>query len=180
MSYGVRAVFVLKGGSVLACWQSVDNLESRDQSKYFENLQPGGDLPKLPVEVFALSPEPNVRDVMFVGFHLAHTEKETELGRRWYEWSLYIPDKEPPKPDAVMHYRIHSRLNVERTHSNEYSSMQTATNDHQTIETKADFEIKVLKAMADRSDDGSIPEHITYENIMRVAKQLQELTRKVE
>ena len=72
MSYRVRAVFVLKGGSVLACWQSVDNLESRDRSKYFENLQTGGDLPKLPVEVFALSPEPNVRDVMFAGFHLAH------------------------------------------------------------------------------------------------------------
>ena len=72
MSYGVRAVFVLKGGGVLACWQSVDNLESRDQSKYFENLQTGGDLPKLPVEVLAVSPEPNVRDVMFVGFDIAH------------------------------------------------------------------------------------------------------------
>ena len=178
MSYGVRAVFVLKGGSVLACWQSVDNLESRDQSKYFENLQPGGDLPKLPVEVFALSPEPNVRDVMFVDFHLAHTEKETDLGRRWYEWSLYIPDKVPPEPDAVFHYRIHSRLNVERTDSIGNAWRQPAVDNPQTIDTEADFEVKVLKAMADRSDDGSVPEHMTYENVMRIAEQLQALIAK--
>lgn len=178
LDFRVRVVFAMKGGCLLACWQGIDNMESRDQSRYFADLQAGGDLPKLPVEVFALSPLPNVRDVMFVGFHLAHTEKETELGRRWYEWSLYVPDQEPPKPSVVMNYRIHYRLNVERTDPIEIRWRQTATPDPQTIETKADFEDKVLKAMAERSDDGLIPENVTYENVMRIAKQLQALNAK--
>ena len=178
LMYWVRAVFALKGGCLLACWQGVDNLESRDQSKYFADLQVGGDLPKLPIEVFALSPQPNVRDITFVGFHLAHTERETELGRRWYEWSLYVPDKEPPEPDAVLHYRIHHRLNVERTDSIKFSVSQNATRSPQIVESQAEFEAKILAAMAERSDNGSIPEHVTYENVMRIANQLQALIAK--
>jgi hypothetical protein len=173
LNYRVRIAFALNDGSLLACWQAVDGLESHDQSKYFVDLQTGADLPKLPVEVFALSPAPNVRDVLFVGFHLAHTEKDTELGRRWYEWSLYVPDREPPKPEAVMNYHIHYRLNVDRTEAISIRSSQTSTPDPQKIETQADFEAKVLRAMAERSDDGAIPEHVTYENVMWLAEQLR-------
>lgn len=173
LNFRVRVVFALQGGCLLACWQGIDNMESRDQSSYFADLRAGGSLPKLPVEVFALSPLPNVRNVMFAGFHLTYTEKETELGRRWYEWSLYIPDNEPPEPSAVMNYRIHYTLNVERTDPIEIRSKQVSTPDPQMIESKADFDTKVLKAMAARSDNGSIPEHVTYENVMRIAKQLQ-------
>jgi len=173
LMYWVRPVFALEGGSLLACWQGVDNLESHDQSKYFANLQVGNDLPKLPAEVYALSPEPNVRDVMFTGFHLAHTEKETELGRRWYEWSLYIPDGEPPEPKAVLNYRIHYRLNIDRTDSNGISVLQTAVAAPPKIETEADFETKVRKAMAERSDNGAIPDHVTYENVLQLAEQLR-------
>jgi hypothetical protein len=171
--YRVRTVFALPGGSLLVCWQGVDNMESRDQSAYFENLQVGGAPPKLPAEVFALSPEPNTRDVLFVGFHLAHTEKETELGRRWYEWSLFVPNREPPDPDVVLNYRIHYRLNIERTDHNEISARQTATDDPQRIATEADFEAKVLKAMAERSDNGVIPEHVTYANVLQLARRLR-------
>jgi hypothetical protein len=173
LNYRVRMAFALNDGSLLACWQGVDGLESHDQSKYFADLQTGADLPKLPVEVFALSPVPNVRDVIFAGFHLAHTEKETEQGRRWYEWSLYVPDREPPQPEAVMNYRIHYRLNVERTEAIEIRSRQTSTPDPQRIETQADFETKVLQAMAQRTDDGAIPEHVTYENVLWLAEQLR-------
>ena len=173
LMYVVRAVFALEGGCLLACWQGVDNLEPRDQSKYFTGLEVAGELPKLPVEVFAFSPEPNIRDVMFLGFHLAHTERQTELGRRWYEWSLLVPDKEPPGPDTVFNYRIHYRLNVERDDSNKISVSQTAASNPEAVESEADFESKVLKAMAERSDDGSIPEHVTYETVMRLAEQLK-------
>ena len=173
LNYRVRMVFALNDGSLLACWQGVDNLESRDQSKYFADLQTGGDLPKLPVEVFALSPVPNVRDVLFTGFHLAHTEKETEQGRRWFAWSLYVPDREPPEPEAVMNYRIHYRLNVDRAESIEISHKQTSTPDPQKVETEADFETRVLRAMAERSDNGVIPEHVTYENVLQIAEQLR-------
>ncbi len=173
LKYGIRRFFALKGGCLLACWQGIDNTESRDQSKYFANLQPGGELPKLPVEIFALSPEPNIRDVNFIGFHLTHTEKETERGRRWYEWSLYIPDQKPPEPNAVFKYRIHYRVNVNRTDNINIGTKLLDVRNPRNIETGLDFETKVLKAMAERSDDGLIPEHVTYESVMKLAEQLR-------
>lgn len=173
LNYWVDPVFHLKGGSLLACWESVDAKESRDQSGYFQGLRVGGDLPKLPTEIFVLSPEPNVRDVQFIGYHFAFTLKETEKGKRWYEWSLYIPDKEPPPVNAVLDYRIHRRLNVNRTKDIENSINQIAVGNPQEINTEEDFNTFVLGAMAKRSDDGLVPGHVSYENILRLAKQLR-------
>ena len=172
LNYWVEPVFLLKDGSFLACWQSVDAKESRDQSSYFKNLQVGGDLPKLPVEVFAFSPEPNLRDVQFVGFHIAHTEKETEKGRRWYEWTLYTPDKQPPEPNTVLLYRLRYVLNVDKT--KEIRLKQTALPDWQEIKTEDDFNTFVLGAMAELSDDGKAPENVTYESVLQLTKQIRE------
>jgi hypothetical protein len=174
LNYCVAPVFHLNDGSLLACWQSVDAKESHDQSGYFRDLRVGGDLPKLPTEIFALSPEPNVRDMQFIGYHLAFTQKETEQGKRWYEWSLYIPDKEPPPVNAVLNYRIHRRLHVKRTKDIENSINQIAVGEPQEIKTEEDFNTFVLGAMAKRSDGGFIPEHVNYENILRLTKQLRE------
>ena len=174
LNYWVDPVFHLKDGSLLACWESVDAKESRDQSGLFKGLRVGGDLPKLPTEVFALSPEPNVRDMRFIGYHLAFTLKETEKGKRWYEWSLYIPDKEPPQVNAVLDYRIHYKLNVNRTEDIENSVKQIAISDPKHVETEEDFSTFVLGAMAKRSDDGLVPGHVNYENILQLAKRLRE------
>ncbi len=174
LRYWVKPVFHLKDGSLLACWQSVDAKESCDQSGYFQGLRVGGDLPKLPTEIFALSPEPNVRDVQFIGYHLAFTLKETEKGKRWYEWSLYVPDKEPPPLNSVLHYRIHYRLNVNRTEDIGNSAKQVAVSDPTHVETEEDFSTFVIGAMAERNDGGLVPGHITYENILQLAKRLRE------
>ncbi len=173
LMYWVEPVFLLKDGSFLACWQSVDAKESRDQSKYFQNLQTGGDLPKLPTEVFALSPEPNVRDMQFIGYHLAFTQKETEKGRRWYEWSLYVPDKEPPPLSAVLDYRIHCRLNIKRTKNIGNSVNQVAISKPKKIETEEDFNTFVLGAMAELSDDGKAPQGVTYEGVLELTRQIR-------
>ncbi len=173
LNYWVEPVFHLRDGSLLACWQSVDAKESRDQSELFKGLRVGGDLPKLPTEIFALSPEPNVRDMKFIGYHLAFTQKETEKGKRWYEWSLYIPDKEPPPVNAVLDYRIHYKLNVNRTEDIENSVKQIAIPDPQEIRIEEDFTTFVLGAMAKRSDNGLVPEHVNYEDILRLAKRLR-------
>lgn len=173
LNYRVRHVFALEDGSLLVCWQGVDAKESRDQSRYFKQLVAGGDLPRLPVELYALSPEPNVRDVLFVGFHLAHTEKETEQGRRWYEWSLFVPDKEPPEPNIVLVYRPHYRLNVDRTDEIDISVKQIGTPDPQKIESEEDFNTLVWGAMAERSDGRSVPEQVTYENVLWLADEIR-------
>jgi hypothetical protein len=174
LNYWVAPVFHLNDGSLLACWQSVDAKESRDQSGYFQGLRVGGDLPKLPSEIFALSPEPNVRDVQFIGYHLAFTLKETEKGKRWYEWSLYIPDKEPPPVNAALMYRIHRRLNVKRTEDIENKVNQTAVGDPQEIKTEEDFNTLVLGAMAERNDGGLVPGHVTFENVLKLSRQIGE------
>ena len=173
LSYWVGPFFHLKDGSLLACWQSVDAKESRDQSGYFQGLRIGGNLPKLPTEIFALSPEPNVRNVQFIGYHLTFTLKETEKGKRWYEWSLYIPDKEPPPVNSVLKYRIHRRLNVNRTKNIENRRNQSAVTYPQEIKTEEDFNTFVIDAMAKRSDGDFVPEHVTYENILQLTQRLR-------
>ena len=173
LNYWVAPVFALRDGTLLAGCQSVDAKEPRDQSRYFQGLQVGGPLAKLPVEVFALSPEPNTRSVTFLGFHLAHTQKQTSKGPRWFEWILYVPNGQPPKPEAVLMYRIRYRLNVRRTEDVDISVKQTAIDDPQKIETKEAFNRLVLGAIAGCSDDGVAPEHVTYENVLQIAERLR-------
>jgi hypothetical protein len=175
LNYRVWPVFFLPDGSLLAGYQSVDGLESHDQSRYFEGLQMGGPLAKLPVEVYALSPEPNTRNILFIGFHLAYTQKETDEGRRWFEWIVYVPDGEPPKPDGVLFYRIQYRLNVQRTEDIQIRAEQPPvhTRTTQKIETEEDFNTRILGAIAERSDGGIVPEQMTYENVLRIAQQIR-------
>ena len=167
----VFPVFRFNNGSFLACWQSVDGTEPHDLSKYFQNLKTGGDLPKLPLEVYAFSPMPNVRNMQFVGFHFASTKKETENGPRWYEWSLYVPDSDPPSPERVLYYRIKYRNN---TAENKSIDRAASRFDWQEIESRQDFDSLVLKEISMRSDGGVVPEHITYENVLQLSEELRD------
>jgi hypothetical protein len=178
LNYRLWPAFVLPDGSLLAGYRSVDGLESRDQSKYFQGLLMGGPLAKLPVEVYALSPEPNTRNVLFIGFHLAYTQKGTGEDRRWFEWILYVPNGEPPKPEAVYYYRIQYRVNVQRTEDAEIRNKQVALPDPQKIETEADFDRLVLGAMAERNDGASAPEQVTYASVLQMAQQIRALLTK--
>jgi hypothetical protein len=178
LNYRLWPAFVLPDGSLLAGYRSVDGLESRDQSKYFQGLLMGGPLAKLPVEVYALSPEPNTRNVSFIGFHLAYTQKGMGDDRRWFEWILYVPNGEPPEPEAVYYYRIQYRVNVQRTEDAEIRNKQVALPDPQKIETEADFDRLVLGAMAERNDGASAPEQVTYASVLQMAQQIRALLTK--
>jgi hypothetical protein len=173
LNYWVAPIFALPDGSLLAGYQSVDAKEPRDQARYFQGLQMGGPLAKLPVEVYALTPEPNARNVTFLGFHLACTQKQTANGPRWFEWILYVPNAEPPKPEAVLMYRIQYRLNVQRTEDIDISVRQTATPNPQMVETEEDFNRLVLGAMAERNDSASPPEQVTYASVLQMARQIR-------
>jgi hypothetical protein len=173
LNYRVWPAFLLPDGSILVGYQSVDAKESREQSRYFKGLEPGGPPAKLPVEVYALSPEPNTRNVSFVGFYLAHTEEDTDRGRRWFEWILYVPDGPPPGSDAVLIYRLQYRLNVERAEDTEIRMKQIAVRGLVTIAGVEDFNRLVLTAVAERSDGGVVPSQVTYENVLRLTEQLR-------
>jgi hypothetical protein len=172
LAYRVEPIFRLNNGSFLACWQSIDASEPHDQTRYFQNLEIGGDLPKLPSEVYAFSPSPNVRNMQFVGYHLAYTRKGTEKGPRWYEWSLYVPDCQSPPPNAVLSYQIHYRDNTGE--NKDMSETQVRFFDWQEIESEDDFDSLVLEEIAKRSDRGSIPVHITYEKVLGLSEQIRD------
>ncbi|MGE5296141.1 MAG: hypothetical protein ACM3VT_15060 [Solirubrobacterales bacterium] len=175
LRYLLEPVFLLRNGVILAGYRSVDNRESQDQSKYFENLRIGGPLARLPIEVVSLFPEPDAGDVQFTGFHLAHTRKQTKDGPRWFEWILYVPNTEPPKPEHVLRYRGECGHNVSRSEDPNLSSPQgiiLSPRELAKVETKEDFARLVLGAMTKVSDDGVIPEHITYDSVLRLAEQL--------
>lgn len=176
LRYFLAPVFMLRNGVILAGYRSVDTRESQDQSKYFENLRIGGPLAQLPVEVVALFPEPDTRKVQFTGFHLAHTRRQTEDGPRWFEWILYVPNEEPPKPEHVLTYRGQCKRNAARAEDPNVSFPTVLSPSElakMKLETKEDFDRLVLGAMAKVSDDGVMPEHITYENVLRLAEQLR-------
>ncbi len=76
--------------------------------------------------------------------------------------------------NAVLDYRIHYKLNVSRTEDIENSVKQTAVGDPQEIKTGEDFNTFVLGAMAKRSDDGLVPGHVTYKNVLQLAERIRE------
>ncbi len=167
--------FALRNGVILAGYRSVDIEESQDQSKYFENLRIGGPVARLPIEVVTLFPVPDAQGVQFTGFHLAHTRKQTKDGQRWFEWILYVPNKEPPELEHVLTYRGQCRHNVSRNEDPNVGSPEGAIvlPKPAKVDTKEDFDRLVLGAMTKVSDDGGTPEHITYENVLRLAEQLR-------
>lgn len=76
--------------------------------------------------------------------------------------------------NAVLNYRIHRRFNVGRTKNIGNSVTQVAVSNPREIKTEEDFNNFVLGAMAKRSNGGLVPEHVTYENILLLTKQLRE------
>jgi hypothetical protein len=171
----LEPVFILPNGAILAGYRSVDARESQDQSKYFENLRIGGPLAQLPIKVVSLFPEPDTGNVQFTGFHLTHTRRQTKDGPRWFEWILYVHNKEPPKPEHVLRYRGQCRYNVPRSGDPNLSSPQGITLSPRQlarVETKEDFDRLVLGAMTKVNDGGEMPRQITYEGVLRLAEQI--------
>jgi hypothetical protein len=86
-----------------------------------------------------------------------------------------VPNKEPPKPEHVLWYRGQSRLHVSGAEDPNLNSPQgSILSPHELakVETKEDFDRLVLGAMRKVSDDGVIPEHITYDKVLRLAEQI--------
>ena len=161
---------MLENGAMIVCWQSVDSTDN-SPGKYYEDLEFGGDLPKLPIEVYALSPLPNVRDVRFKGYHLLHTQKNTEKGIRYYEWSLFIPDKEAPPPENIFGYQIYYRQNADEDKVLDVVQSSFGSEKVFKVESAADFKTIVLPAINELNDVAHlIPDSFTYENVIKLVR----------
>ncbi len=160
----VHIGFVLPDGSVVLPWSVRELGKDEPQDSLFAGLVAGGELPKLPLEVYGLTPQGATKPT-YLGWHLAWTRKDG----RCFEWALYVPDKD--LLDPISYFSLLTRPNpAERDLKGNGSPGYPPC----AIEvTAGDFDELVLGAMAELSDSGAAPAGITYEGVTRLAQQIR-------
>jgi len=169
LSISINIGFTLTDGSVIAAWHSEDNNSDTSQDSLFEDLQVGGPLPKLPIEIYSLISVGTSQTITYQGRHLLYSKKAS----KFYEWGIYVPDRAPPSRTELMNYQASIRLNPP---DRVKGSIALGISRDLTIENEHDFNTWVLGAMAELNDDGKAPEDITYESVLQLAKQIREST----
>jgi len=158
--------FLLDDGSVIVGWQSVDKKSEILQEELFKGLEFGGPLPKLPVEIYGLKPTGVTSDITYTGYHLAYTKK---VGK-FIEWSLYIPDGTPLANVKRLGCDVLYRFNLDPEPK---WKIGLTVDCSLLIDSANEFDKWVRGAMAELSDDGKAPEHVTYENVLRLTEQIR-------
>jgi hypothetical protein len=160
----------LDDGSVIVAWHSDDLEEDRhqEQGPLFKDLVPGSELPRLPMVIYGLRTTRmetySAPEIEYVGRHLAFTQK----GGWYYEWALYVPSQAVPPSKERPLYHMLCRFNLPNNQppkvGNPLSENRIKANE---------FDLFVREAMAELSDDGKAPEHVTHENVMRWANEIR-------
>ncbi len=169
--YGMPINFTLDDGSVIVSWMCDKNHLNgiQEQELLFKDLVPGGDLPKLPMVIYRLKTIPRETyshpAIYFTGRHLAYTKKENN----YFEWAIFVPEKTLPDSKEGRGYRIICEFNLE----NEQPSQEGNPISENRIDAD-EFDLFVREAMAERSDNGLVPDYITYENVIELARQIRE------
>lgn len=143
-------------------------VDTSPQDALFANLIPGGELPKLPTEVYGL--KATNAPVTYTGRHLAWTKKNGEC----IEWALYVPDSTPPAKILGLH--LLTRANTPGTPA---SSKVSGTSSYRSIvqppvpANAGSFNDLVAAAMAELSDSGAAPEGMNLESVTQLAQQIR-------
>jgi len=158
--------FTLKDGSVIFAWHA-NHRPEESQAHLFANLKQGGPLPKLPAQIVVLKPWPVEGDITCLGRHLAFTQKKG----KFYEWGIYVPDKKAPERDTFQNYKIISKFNG--VEPRRFGGRPNLIGQELAINSEEEFDTWVRGALAELSDDGKAPEHITYKNILQLAAKIR-------
>jgi hypothetical protein len=158
--------FTLKDGSVIYGWHANHKLDE-SQAHLFKDLSPGGPLPHLPAQIVGLKPWPLKEDVTFDGRHLAFTLKKG----KFYEWGIYVTKKKMPERDTFQAYKVITKFND--TEPRAFGGRPNLIGQELTIHTEGDFDTWVRGAMAELSDDGKAPEHVSHENVLQLAEKVR-------
>jgi len=171
ISLTMHISFVLDDGSVIVAWGSKDKSAPGAEAGAFDVLVPGGPLPRLPMEVVSLESIATPADVTYVGRHLAVTKKAGDF----CEWGIYVPDKELPAGAGKFGYHVKYQVNPpERRVSGTVSC-----NLGPCLKIgRCEFDALVRGAMAEFSDGGAVPEHVTHEKVMDLSRQIRESLQK--
>jgi len=159
-------LFELPGGAVLIGWSSEDNTSETSQASLFSDLEIGGDLPKLPAEVYAIRSSYPKQTEMKTGYHVAYTQKND----MFYKWSLSV-SQQPFADQLQMEYELLHRYNPASRKVK--AKLSLALPALIRIENQYDFNRLVQAAMAELSETGQAPEYITYDFVMNLAKELE-------
>ena len=159
--------FNLNNRGIILVWHA--HLEGQgSQEHLFKNLEPGGPLPELPAQITELVPWPMKEDVVYVGRHLAYSQKAD----KFYEWSLYVPNKD------VAERKLFTSLKVRKEFRNcserDFPSRPNLVADEVYIGSEEEFDSWVLGAIAELSDDGIVPTQVTYHNVMQLTEVLRQ------
>ncbi|MHC4309612.1 MAG: LolA family protein [Planctomycetota bacterium] len=171
--------FTLEDGSVIivfsstnrksdGVWTPGDELADVSQIEVFESLDPGGPLPELPIVVSALERKSLWRGkTIYVGRHLTYTQKDDRL----YEWAIYVPTQEVQRSRiGYESFEAILRFNPPSLEANWNYKVGVFSGRH--VDAK-NFNTLLLKYMADTSDDVLIPEDLTYENVLQLARKIR-------
>ncbi len=158
--------FTLEDGSVIYGWHS-NHKPNESQAHLFEDLKPGGLLPNLPAQIIELKPWPVEEDITFAGRHLTFTQKKG----KFYEWGIYVPNKKMPKRDTFNAYKVIQKYNG--TEPRSFGGRPNLIGQELAINSEQEFDTWVRGAMAELSDDGKVPVHVTYENVLQLAKRIR-------
>lgn len=161
----VHPGFVLPDGSVVLPWSARELAKDEPQDSLFAGLVVGGELPKLPLEIYGLTPQGATKPT-YLGRHLAWTRKDG----RCFEWALYVPEKELLAPDTF--FSLLTRPNPADRDLKEDAAPEFPPF---AIEvTAGDFDELVLGAMAELSDNGTRPESISLESVLQLADSIRQ------
>jgi hypothetical protein len=161
----IHVAFTLLDGSVIVCWRSTDKNQP-SQEQLFREVEFGGDLPKLPLEIYALKPISN-SDVEYRGYHLTYTK----MDNKFFEWSIYVPKDEVPERSSIVGYQVIHRYNTSKNKI--VGSLSLTLHDDIQIDTEKDFNIWIIGAMEELSDNKEIPDIITYETVQTLARKIK-------
>jgi hypothetical protein len=152
-------------------WTPGDELADISQIEVFENLIPGGPLPELPIVVSALKRKSLWRGTtLYVGRHLTYTQKDNKL----YEWAIYVPTQEKQTSRSAVGYESFEailRFNPPDLEANWNYKIGATSGRYVDVEN---FNTVLLKYMTDLCDDVLIPEDLTYESVLQLARQIRD------
>jgi hypothetical protein len=158
--------FTLSDGSVIVGWHA-NHKPEESQAHLFENLTPGGPLPKLPAQVAAVKPRLAEEDITCVGHHLAFTRK----AGKFYEWGLYVPNRKTPKRETFQDYMVVREYSGVEPRS--FLGHPNLVKEEVTIASEQEFDTWVRGAMAELSDDANAPEYVTYQSVLKLAEKIR-------
>jgi hypothetical protein len=169
IAYG-HATYELPGRVLLFAWSCLEKGKKPvPQQNLFKDLVTGGPLPKLPLEIHTLLPNPRVETLAWPGFHLTSTHRNG----RYYEWTLYVPNQPAPRsgiPGYEAEYRVHTE-GPDKPKPEHYVGW--GAGEPLNINNAADFNEFVLGAMVELSDPGTAPADVTYDSVLKLAEQLR-------